>query len=212
MGKISQGILGGFSGKVGNVVGSSWKGISYIRIMPASVANPRTPGQVTQRTKFTAVQEFLQAQKALIAKGFKFLANKQTPMNAAMSYNLRNAVTGVSPDVELDYANALISRGKLLPASGAGVSVNPGLATVTWTDNGSQGNARIDDVALLTAYSPANKEAVVISSGITRGDGEAAISIPSHFVGDDLEFYLAFEAADGTSVSDSVHVGTATAA
>jgi hypothetical protein len=27
MGKINQGILGGFSGKVGNVVGGSWKGI-----------------------------------------------------------------------------------------------------------------------------------------------------------------------------------------
>ena len=31
MGTIKQGILGGFSGKVGTVVGSSWKGISYMR-------------------------------------------------------------------------------------------------------------------------------------------------------------------------------------
>ena len=32
MGKISQGILGGVSGTVGNVVGGSWKGISYLRV------------------------------------------------------------------------------------------------------------------------------------------------------------------------------------
>ena len=38
---ISQGILGGISGKIGNVVGGSWKGIDYLRIMPASVANPK---------------------------------------------------------------------------------------------------------------------------------------------------------------------------
>lgn len=31
MGTIKQGILGGFSGKVGTVAGSSWKGISYMR-------------------------------------------------------------------------------------------------------------------------------------------------------------------------------------
>ena len=31
MGTIKQGILGGFSGKVGTVVDSSWKGISYMR-------------------------------------------------------------------------------------------------------------------------------------------------------------------------------------
>jgi hypothetical protein len=30
MGTIKKGILGGFSGKVGTVVGASWKGISYI--------------------------------------------------------------------------------------------------------------------------------------------------------------------------------------
>lgn len=37
MGTIKQGILGGFSGKVGNIVGASWRGIDYIRSMPASV-------------------------------------------------------------------------------------------------------------------------------------------------------------------------------
>lgn len=52
MGVISQGILGGVSGKVGNVVGASWKGIDYLRIKPSNVANPRTEGQVSQRTKF----------------------------------------------------------------------------------------------------------------------------------------------------------------
>ena len=31
MGKIAQGILGGLSGKGGNVIGGSWKGIDYIR-------------------------------------------------------------------------------------------------------------------------------------------------------------------------------------
>ena len=31
MGKIAQGILGGLSGKVGNVIGGSWKGIDYKR-------------------------------------------------------------------------------------------------------------------------------------------------------------------------------------
>ena len=51
MGKIAQGILGGLSGKVGNVIGGSWKGIDYIRIKPSSVANPRTVGQVNQSNK-----------------------------------------------------------------------------------------------------------------------------------------------------------------
>jgi len=71
MGTIKQGILGGFSGKVGNVVGASWKGIDYIRSLPSSVSNPRTPGQVTQRTKFSMVQSFLTSMIPVIRVGFK---------------------------------------------------------------------------------------------------------------------------------------------
>ena len=53
MGTIKQGILGGFSGKVGTVVGSSWKGISYMRGQAQSVKNPRTAKQMAQRDKFS---------------------------------------------------------------------------------------------------------------------------------------------------------------
>ena len=42
MGTIKQGILGGFSGKVGSVVGASWKGISYMRSQADHVKNPRS--------------------------------------------------------------------------------------------------------------------------------------------------------------------------
>jgi hypothetical protein len=37
MGKIKQGVIGGFSGMVGNVIGASRKGIAYMRIRPTSV-------------------------------------------------------------------------------------------------------------------------------------------------------------------------------
>jgi hypothetical protein len=55
MGVIKQGILGGFSGKVGSVVGTSWKGRAVMKAMPLSVANPRTSLQMQQRNKMTAV-------------------------------------------------------------------------------------------------------------------------------------------------------------
>jgi hypothetical protein len=57
MGTIKQGILGGFSGKVGSVVGSSWKGIAVMKSMPLSVANPKTTSQVNNRTRFSVVSE-----------------------------------------------------------------------------------------------------------------------------------------------------------
>ena len=56
MGKIKQGILGGFKGTVGTVVGSSWNGVAYMKGKPQSVKNPRTDAQVQQRNFFKEVQ------------------------------------------------------------------------------------------------------------------------------------------------------------
>jgi hypothetical protein len=56
MGKIKQGILGGFKGKVGTVIGASWNGISYMKGRPQSVRNPRTEAQVQQRNFFKELQ------------------------------------------------------------------------------------------------------------------------------------------------------------
>lgn len=59
MGTIKQGILGGFSGKVGTVVGGSWKGISYMRVLAQNVKNPRTDAQMNPRSNFALAMAFL---------------------------------------------------------------------------------------------------------------------------------------------------------
>ena len=110
MGIIKKGILGGFSGKVGNVVGASWKGIDYIRSLPSTVRNPRTPRQVKQRTKFSLVQGFLTSMTPFIRNWFKNYAGGQTAMNAALSYNIQNGIIGEGADIDLDYPNLLVSE------------------------------------------------------------------------------------------------------
>ena len=55
MGTLVNGILGGFSGKVGTVVGSFWKGIASMRAYTPNVSSPNTPKQLEQRAKFGAM-------------------------------------------------------------------------------------------------------------------------------------------------------------
>ena len=52
MGKIKQGILGGFSGKVGTVVGSYWNGIFYMKGLPQSYKKGRSSSQKMQQGYF----------------------------------------------------------------------------------------------------------------------------------------------------------------
>jgi hypothetical protein len=54
MGKIRQGILGGVSGAVGNVVGSTWKGVNYLRIKADNYSDAKSERQVLHRARFTA--------------------------------------------------------------------------------------------------------------------------------------------------------------
>lgn len=161
MGKISQGVLGGFSGRLGNVIGGSWKGIDYMRIKPASVANPRTEGQVDQRTKFTAALKFLQPMNGFVKVGFKSFANKMSEFNSAMSYTLNNAMTGVSPNFIVDFSSVLLSRGGLPGALNPdATSLVAGNVTVTWDDNTLNGTAKADDKSLIALYNEGKAEAI----------------------------------------------------
>ena len=73
MGIINQGILGGFSGKVGPIVGFRWKSNYYIRARAAKVSNPRTPKQQEQRGKFATAFSFLKAIKPFIRIGLQVI-------------------------------------------------------------------------------------------------------------------------------------------
>jgi len=208
MGKISQGILGGVSGKVGNVVGGNWKGIDYLRIMPASVANPQTPAQMDQRTKFITVINFLQPIKDFIRVGFKNYAVKMTQFNSAMSYNVKNAIAGEYPDYTIDFTKALVSRGGLATAlNGSATSPNAGLVSFSWDDNSAEGNAQATDKALLVVYNPEKNETVFILDGDTRAAGSQDVVVPANYSGDTVQTYVGFISEDGTSVANSKYVG-----
>lgn len=213
MGKISQGILGGLSGKVGNVIGGSWKGIDYIRIKPSSVANPRTEGQVNQRNKFTVTLEYLQPNKAFLKVGYKSFATKKTEFNAAMSYVLNNAVGGIAPNFTIDYSLALLSRGGLSGVlNGTTDLTNAGQVSFGWGDNSAEGNANATDKAMVLVYNPSKKESISILDGADRTVGSQVVTIPGTYAGDTVELFMAFVSADGKQVSNSVYLGSGTAA
>ncbi len=211
MGIIKQGVLGGFSGKVGNVVGGSWKGIDYMRIMPASVANPQTEPQMDQRSKFTTVLRFLQPLTQFLRTGFKNYAIRMTAFNNAMSYNLRNAIGGAYPLYEIDYTKALVARGSLTAA------LNPGTASTVaatvefnWDDNSTVGDASTLDKSLVVVFNPTKGEAVYQLGQADRIDLTQSVVVPVAFTGDQVQCFLAFMKEDGSLVSNSKYAGAVT--
>ena len=109
MGKIKQGILGGFKGKVGTVIGSSWNGIAYMRGLAQSVKNPKTAGQTTQRGFFREVLDIAaQLSKEQLSFLFPTAPSKMTRHNALVKqFTEVAAVDGDVKSVDLGNINSL---------------------------------------------------------------------------------------------------------
>jgi len=213
MGTIKQGILGGFSGKVGSVVGGIWKGISYMRGLSVSHANPQTDAQLAQRQKWSVTMHFLQPLTEFLKTGYKNFAVKMTCINAAMAYNFKNALQGTYPNFTIDYPNALVSRGNLAPAlNQVAASTVAGTVLFTWDDNSDEVNASPYDKNLLVVYNPEKNQAVTFSELGERADGTQSVTVPNSFSGDLVHCYIGFITVDGQMLSNSKYAGAVTVA
>lgn len=92
MAEIEQGILGGVRGKVGTVVGTTWRGKNVIRAKPRKSRKQASDKQVEQRMKFKAVANFLSRLFALTSKYFGQYQGVKSRTNLAMSYHLLETI------------------------------------------------------------------------------------------------------------------------
>ena len=211
MATYNQGINGPFSGGVGEMVGSSWKGINYMRSYAAKISNPRTDLQQDHRQKIAVTMKFLQPLTEFLRTGFKNYACKMSEVNAAMSYNYHNALKGAYPNNSIDYTNALVARGNLAPAlNQTAASTVAGTVTFTWDDNSDELDASPDDKTLLVVYNPEKNQAVAFNELSMRSDRIRAVKMPKPFSGDQVQCYIAFITIDGQTPSNSKYAGAVT--
>lgn len=204
MAKIKQGILGGFSGKVANVVGTSWKGRAVMKSQPLSVANPKTEAQQEQRGKFSAVAEL--ASKILT----QFVQPVENPISGDISgYNLfckdnKSAFDAVGA---LVVANLVCGGGKIenLAANSIDVSDNGADLDVNWTKTGDESAVRLTDKVYAVIIGETKDYIYVNNGSATRNDETAECSkisgADSYASSDKVAVLYACVSADGRDVS-----------
>ncbi len=133
MGKYENGILGGFNGKVGNVVGSTWKGISYMKAKPNKGNRKTSEKQMIQRAKFLFATNFIQPLNPIIQIGFRKLDIHKSPKNAAMSDLLNYAITGDYPSFGIDFRNLKLSKGSLENPEDYSIELQENRVVFNWT-------------------------------------------------------------------------------
>jgi hypothetical protein len=210
MGTISKGILGGFSGKVGTVVGGSWKGIDYMRSKGNRSNNNPSEAQLSQQVKFSLSSRFLQSMSGLVELGFRNYAVKKTGINSALSYTLKNAITGSYPNFDISYGDVLVTRGDLPNAlAPAAIADANSIVTFSWNNNSAVGVAKDTDKCILAAYCPALKQCVYVTNGTDRSSETDNLNLLS-FKNQLVETYIGFISADGRNIATSIYTGQVT--
>jgi hypothetical protein len=203
MGVITQGILGPISGKVGPVVGGSWKGIGYLRGYQATVAQPNTASQVAQKTRMAGA---VRVAKVLLTQIIK-------PLNDRFAVRMSGYNMWISRNIEFfsslgvpTFSSLIMSEGSLTPVDPDSVTLTDGSANVTvdWTDNTGTGTALATDEAYIVILN-VDTQGAGFSSGLVARDVETAVivmSVPNN-TGDETYTYMSMRSANGFNVSDS---------
>ena len=85
MANNEDGILGPLKGKVGPVVGSSWRGIPYVKSAPVR-KKPPSQKELENRHIFAFTQQWLEPIKEFLKQGFKNYSRTNYGVNAAKSF------------------------------------------------------------------------------------------------------------------------------
>jgi hypothetical protein len=126
--------------------------------------------------------------------------------NSAISYNMKNAITGIYPNYRVEPSLLLLSRGDLPNAPQAAANCNlAGELKFDWSNNSGTGKAEEVDNSVLIAYSPYWEKVIYTLQGSQRSTGKATLNV-SNFSGLKVETFLSFLAADGT-IANSVYTG-----
>jgi hypothetical protein len=199
MAKTPSGVLGPFSGKVGNVVGASWKGIRYIRqyVIPA---NPDTDAQKVERGLFADLAHLA---KALLGPVLQVFWDPFLRSNSGWAEFIGvNRDLYETPD---DFSTVQIARGNLEGAVCASAVYSGSVVAISWSE-AVLGNGSLTDKACCFVYDEVNKVGF-FSAATTRDDEVCPVTVGTGRTAGNMNAWLFFadSSTAPTMVSFSDH-------
>lgn len=208
MARIKKGILGPFSGKIGTVVGASWRGIDYMRSLPQKSTKPATTAQLAQQNKMALFRGFLLGLDEIIEKCFQNF-KKYTAMNDALSYNMLNSVEGKFPDQHINFRKLLFTKGELMGAwAPKAFSAESDAIDFSWNFGNLMPFCECDDQVMLVVYNPERQEFCKLENAALRGEKTARLLLPENFKGHTVHCYISFYSERRKLASTNEYLGT----
>jgi hypothetical protein len=208
MAKIKEGILGALSGKLGPVVGAKWKGIPYLRTLPQKSKKGKcSQGQIATQEKMRFINKFLVPFHPYITIGMKNEAAAQTEVSAAFKANYHHAVTGIHPDLGVDYSKFIFSTGTLPMVDEMTVRlISSNVIEANWLNVGS-GIQKYNDQMMLVYYCSELHKAGGIVGGVDRAAKRCTVELKAAFVGKPIEVFASITSFDRKLIANNIYLG-----
>lgn len=199
MGKFHNGVLGTMTGKVGGVVGRTWKGINTVASYQPNVSNPRTNSQMAQRGKLSTLTALAsQLNTGFIKPLWDRDAKKMSGFNAFIQANM-NAVNEFG---EIDFESLVASKGKMAAPALSNVALVGTKIELEFETVVSDAYGLPSDKVFAFVLKPSTG-AVLLSSGVVDRSAGKVVLEGATLPGNDYVAYLAFRRADGSICSNS---------
>ena len=203
MGKIKQGILGGFKGKVGTVIGSSWNGIAYMKGQAQSVRNPKTAAQMTQRNFFKEVQE-LAAQISNEQLAFLFPNSPKNMTRRNMLAQQLAADPIVTDDEKHVNLSSLTTIGNAPTAELPAVTIeaNENFLNIFWQDETDIRTLHANEYPTVFVANVTKKKIFLVNSTVALGS-EATVNMQVNLAayGESGDFFSGFMLLTGATAA-----------
>lgn len=185
MAKQTAGILGGFNGKVGPVIGYVWRGRWCMRARPRKVHNPRTEAQQAHRMQFRDMVQTASQLTAALRYGMRQASLEQGLTEGNLFVRMNKDCFSAEG---VDYTRLLLSSGPLAPVAFAPATVDErGVMRVEFEKNPLRLRASSEDKVWVVAYCPELKQ-LVIASPVERRVRRVATALPDEWAG--REFHV----------------------
>lgn len=203
---LHHGILGGFSGKVGNIIGYRYKNQYCIRQMPRKSIKPPGNRQIAQREKFklsmALISPLRDQLRQLPEKGKKRIS----AFNYCLSKVLKEVIKGAYPEYSFNYAALQLSSGRLSVGHCHTVYEDQNNLIFSWCPDSP--DFYLERKLVMLAYNPLRKEWASDTLELRSDDSMGILSLPCSFIGEHVEAYMYFINGDGKAVSDSKYLGS----
>ena len=210
MGKIKQGILGGFRGKVGTVVGSYWNGIFYMKALPQNYRKGKSGSQKMQHGYF---KELITLAMSLSNEDLEFIYPKKPKGMTRRNLLVKQlasyaAVVDKSKTVDLDSLTTL-GNAPMTDLPAVTVAANRTVLQISWDGVTYYREQHPDDFPVILVANITQQRLFLVASPVMmKPSGKQSFEVEVKPYGTPRDEFSGFMFATGQGRPSKVGFGT----